>query len=57
MLFEIPNFEYRGSIAVRTLSAEMSPADVADVMTPGPVNNTFIGALEKGARRHNGIKK
>lgn len=57
MLFEIPKFAYSGRIAVRTLSADISPAGVAEVTTPGPENSTFIGAFENGARRHSGIRK
>lgn len=43
-------------MAVRTLSTDMSPVGVEEVITPGPVKITFIGALENGASRHRGIK-
>jgi hypothetical protein len=57
MLLKIPNWLKSGRIAVRTLSTDMSPVGVEEVITPGPVKRTLIGALEKGARRHKGIRK
>ena len=44
-------------MAVRTVSTEMSPAGVAEVMQPGPVKTTLTGAFEKGARRQTGMRK
>ena len=42
---------------MRTLSTDMSPVGVAEVMTPGPENRTLTDAFENGARRHNGMRK
>ena len=57
MLRSMPKCAYRGRIAVRALSTLMSPVEVLDVITPGPVKSTLKGALENGARRHNGRRK
>ncbi len=42
---------------MRKESTEMSPVFVADVMTPGPENRTFMCALEKGASSASGRRK
>jgi len=53
----MPNSPKMGRMAVRKLSTDTSPVPVADVMTPGPENRTFMCALENGARRQSGRRK
>jgi hypothetical protein len=53
----MPKLLNRGKIAVRMVSTEMSPVGVAEVMTPGPLKSTLMGALENGANRQSGRRK